>query len=77
MSNRGVFFSVALGKSTSPEWTGQGLMSVTPRQDSLSSDKTAEKEEVTAERGKSTLQRNTRHSVFVRKRDKAAIYVSR
>lgn len=52
-------------------------MSVTPRQDSLSSDKTAEREEVTAERGKSTLQRNMRHSVFVRKRDKAAIYVSR
>lgn len=27
--------------------------------------------------GKSTLQRNTRHSVFVGKRDKAVIYVSR
>lgn len=61
-------------------WAGLagGSCLLIPRQNSLSSDKTAEKEVLTAQRWEeSTLQRNTRHSVFVRKRDKAVICVSR
>lgn len=41
----GAFFSsVALGKGTFLDWTGLGLMSLTPGQNSFSSGKTAEEE---------------------------------